>query len=499
MKKPVKILTSIIAAFVLAIAFVFAGCGGTHVTSIEKTSENGETDTFTVYYSDGTSYDFTVTNGKDGSNGKDGEDGKGVTAADLYAEYLKQTGENITYAEFLKKYLTFTEDASSSVAQCLNSAMKVYTEFVETKNYGSVYRPSYVSETAIYTGSAVIWEIEESADGYAYLVTNYHVIYDSKADAELNGGMTARQIYCYLYGSEDTPVQKETGRTDGNGNPIYETDENGCIVYDYGDYGVKCEIVGGSIEKDLAVLRAKTSELKNINPDIKAVTLAEDYYVGETAIAIGNPENEGISVTKGVVSVDNEYITLSIDGTKRAYRSIRMDTALYGGNSGGGLFNAEGKLIGICNAGDSTDQNINYAIPLDIVKGTVGNILYYFNNNGKTEPVKPGIITLGITVLGANSRYVYDPAAGYGKIYEDVTINEVTVNSIAEGFGLSGGDVIKSLIINGREYAICRTFTVSDLILTMRAGDNLSVKYLREGTEKTTENYVLQTRDFKSL
>ena len=106
---------------------------------------------------------------------------------------------------------------------------------------------------------------------------------------------------------------------------------------------------------------------------------------------------------------------------------------------------------------------------------------------------------MGITVLGANSRYVYDPAAGYGKIYEDVTINEVMVNSIAEGFGLSGGDIIKSLIINGKEYAISRTFTVSDLILTMRAGDNLSVKYLREGTEKTTENYVLQTRDFKAL
>ena len=220
-------------------------------------------------------------------------------------------------------------------------------------------------------------------------MTNYHVIYDSKADADLNGGMTARQVYCYLYGSEDTPVQKETGRTDSNGNPIYETDENGCIVYDYGDYGVKCDIVGGSIEKDLAVLRAKTSELKNINPDIKAVTLAEDYYVGETAIAIGNPENEGISVTKGVVSVDNEYITLSIDGTKRAYRSIRMDTALYGGNSGGGLFNAEGKLIGICNAGDSTDQNINYAIPLDIVKGTVGNILYYLTTTAKRNRLSP--------------------------------------------------------------------------------------------------------------
>lgn len=497
MKKSFKVLIAAIAALTLAVAFVFAGCGAPYVTSIEKTSQEGQADTYTVYYSNGTSSEIKVTNGKDGANGQAGADGKGVTAADLYEEYKKQTGEDITYAEFLKQYLTVTDDASSSVAQCLNSTMKLYTEFVESSTYSYGWNQTRkVSKTAIYTGSAVIWEIDKDAAGYTYIVTNYHVIYDSKADEELNGGMTARQVYCYLYGSEDAPVEKQIG-VDGYGSPIYEKDENGCIVYDYGDYGVSCEIVGGSVEKDLAVLRAKTSELKDINPDIRAVELANDYYVGETAIAIGNPENEGISVTRGIVSVDNEYITLSIDGTKRAYRSIRMDTALYGGNSGGGLFNADGKLIGICNAGDSEDQNINYAIPLDIVTGTVENVLYYFNAEGYEKGVH--IITMGITVLAEDSRYVYDAALGYGKIKENVILNAVNTNSIAEELGLAVGDHVKSLLINGKEWQISRTFAISDLILTMRPGDGISVKYARGGVDKTTKTYVVQSRDLKLI
>ena len=500
MKNPAKILTAILASFALAIAFAFAGCGGApYVTSIEKTSESGQEDAFTVYYSDGTSSSFTVTNGKDGANGEAGQDGKDLTAADFYAEYKVQTGEDISYADFLKKYLTVTDDTSSSVAQCLNSTMKVYTEFVETTEEKDIFgRPySYTTQTAIYTGSAVIWQIDQTDESYTYIVTNYHVIYDSKADDEINGGMTARKIYCYLYGSEGVPVKKDTGKKDSNNKPIYETDENGCYIYDYGTYGVACEYIGGTVEKDLAVLRAKTSDLKKINPDIKPVTLANDYYVGETAIAIGNPENEGISVTKGIVSVDNEYITLSIDGTERSYRSIRMDTALYGGNSGGGLFNAEGKLIGICNAGDSTDQNINYAIPLDIVKCTVENVLYYFNASDFENGAR--IFTLGITLETENSRYVYNPDLGYGKIREDVKIDSVTALSIAWRMGLASGDVIKGFVINGKEYLISRTFHISDLILTMRRGDKFEVKYERDGKVKLSSSYILQTRDLKLI
>lgn len=487
MKKLCKILAAAILSIAIACGFVLAGCGGApYVTSIEKTSAAGNTDTFTVYYSDGTSQSFGITNGKDGANGKDGEDGAGVTVSDIYAEYLERTGEDITYTQFLQKYLSFTVDTSSAVAQCLQSALKVYTEFVEKYSLGFP-RPQTYYDTNVYTGSAVIWSIDAEEDGYTYIVTNYHVVYDSAADADKNGGtQIARKIYCYLYGSEGAPVELD------------DADADGYTAYDYGEYAVSCEYLGGSIERDIAVIRAKTQDMKGVNADIKVVTLADEYYVGETAIAIGNPENEGISVTQGIVSVDNEYITLSIDGTKRSYRSIRMDTALYGGNSGGGLFNADGKLIGICNAGDSDDQNINYAIPLDIVRGTVENIIYFFGQSDFENGAH--IITLGVTVESQNSKYVYDKTLGYGKIYEDVVIKEVTAKSIAAKLGLQSGDVIKSVTVNGTTKSVSRFFTVSDIILTMRPGDSVSVGVLREENQAiTTSQYVLQTRDFAKL
>ena len=105
--------------------------------------------------------------------------------------------------------------------------------------------------------------------------------------------------------------------------------------------------MGGTITYDIAVLRAKTSDVLARNEDAQPVKLADEYHVGETAIAIGNPEGDGLSVTQGVISTESEYITLSIDDTPRSYRSIRIDTALYSGNSGGGLFNKSGELIRI--------------------------------------------------------------------------------------------------------------------------------------------------------
>lgn len=487
-----------LVALVLAI-MLLAGCslwnGAVYVTSIEQTASDGQGVTYTVYYSDGTTSTFSVENGADGKDGKDGADGKdgsSITIDEIYEKYVEEYGE-ISYRDFLALYFADAEisetDTSLSVAQCLLSSMKIYTEFVETSTF-STGRPgqSYsYSEVAVYTGAAVIWSIDEDEDGYTYIVTNYHVVYDADADADLNGGaLTARSIYAYLYGSESSPYATS------------ETDENGCTVYEYGNLAVECEYVGGSVVSDIAVLRAKTAALTAINEDIRAVTLADAYYVGQTAIAIGNPEDAGISVTQGIVSIDNEYISLNIDGASRSYRSIRIDTALYSGNSGGGLYNADGKLIGITNAGDSSDQNINYAVPLEIVKGTVNNILYYFND-GDSATSGAYKITVGITVTSQNSKYVYDSVSGYGNIVEETVITDVTSGSIASQLGFEKDDVVTGMYVNGTAYAISRYFNIGDLLLTVRAGDSLQFVYLRDGEEATTSAYTVASSDLAQM
>lgn len=481
MKRVGKWLTAAVLAVVLAFALVLAGCSGqASVVSIEKTGSEGLQDIYTVTYSDGSVSEFTITNGSDGGD---------VSIEDIYAKYKAEVDPSISYADFLERYLSFeTGDNSSAINKCLLSSAKVYTEFIEKDTSSGGWMPGIwggADSLAIYTGGAVIYRMD---DVYTYFVTNYHVVFNSNASSknkDENGKSTpiSRNITCYLYGSEGIPTE------------TYSRDEDGVVIFDYGDYAIDCEYVGGSIQADLAVLRAATSDVLDINEDARAVDIADCYHVGDAAIAIGNPNDGGISVTEGIVSVDNEYIYLDIDGTARSYRSIRTDAALYGGNSGGGLFNKNGELIGISNAGDEEDQNINFAIPLEIVTGTIDNIIYYATD-GDSSTEGAYIIKLGVYVYSENSRFVYDENEGYGNIKEDVVLQSVSSGSIAKTLGLKSGDIVREIYVDDAAYEIDRSFDISDAILTMRPGDEVKIKYERGGKAYYTDAYTLKASEF---
>ena len=475
MSRAKKVIVAALCAATVAVVPAFAACSSQpYVTNIAKSGTEGSNDIYTIYYSDGSTTKFTVPNST-------------VTASDLYDEYIAETGDDITYSEFLLQFITVNGDnTASTINYCLQSCLKIYSEFVETSysiGFGGI---TQVSDVNVYTGGAVIYDVDTISDGYTYLVTNYHVIYDNNADASRNGGTKiAREIYGYLYGSESTPVA--AGR-----------DSDGYTQYDYGSYGIALEYVGGSVENDLAVLRAKTAYMKAVNENIKAVELADTYYVGETAIAIGNPEGNGISVTQGIISTENELITLNIDGNWRSYRSLRIDTPLYSGNSGGGLFNSAGKLIGITNAGNTEDQNINYAVPLEIVTGTVDNIIYYAND-GDDSTNNAYTVDLGVTLSSSNSKYVYDASAGYGQVSEDVRIDSVVSASIAANAGAKVGDILRGVIINGEESEVTRTFNLDDIAITMREGDSVNLVVERDGGLVTLSSCTISSSDLVSL
>lgn len=477
MKRFTKTVLTVLAAVVLVFALVLAGCSGesASVKDILKTSSNADGDVYTIYYSDGTSSTITISNGSD------------VTAQQLYEYYKEVYKEDLTYDEFLKKYLAEPTDNASVIGACLQSAVKIYTEFVETKTsssggiFGGV---TMTTQTAVYTGSGVVYQMQ---DDYTYIITNYHVVYDASASAA-NGGYMARKIVCYLYGSEGSPASAGVG-------------SDGYAAYDYGSYAIECEYVGGSISNDIAIVRAKTDDILAKNPNVTTATFANEYHVGETAIAIGNPEGEGISVTEGIVSVDNEYINLQIDKTVRSYRSLRIDTAIYGGSSGGGLFNLKGELIGITNAGNTTDQNINYAIPLEIAKGTADNILHYYFGSG--DNVGYGI-KLGVQVVSQNSKYVYDKTSGYGTIREEIVVDSVNSGSIADSMGLEMNDILQTIKIQSKsgetsEVTLDRNFDISDVILTIRAGDTISFGIVRGGETKVSAEYTVKESDLVEL
>ena len=445
---------------------------GNCVSSVEKTGETAEGEIYTVFYSDGTSLDITVPSGENG-----------VSVNDIYNEYVNQTGDDITFADFVAKYLTLGEDGvAASINYCLQSSMKLYCEFI-TPQYSAMGWPLGVN-TSVYTGAAIIYDMDKSQDGYTYIVTNYHVVYNTNAIESENGGSKiANKIVGYLYGSEGTPQSAGT-------------DNKGYTQYSYGDYAIPLEYVGGSINYDVAVLRASTEDILAVNEYACEVELADEYYVGETAIAIGNPEDAGLSVTRGVISTVNEQISLKIDNVARIYRSMRIDTPLYSGNSGGGLFNAEGKLIGITNSGNSEDQNINYAVPLEIVTGVANNIIYFYND-GNSDTSGLNTPEFGLSVSSSNSKYIYDETVGYGEIYESVTVNSVVSESIAEKCGVETGDVILAVSVNGVEKPIKRAYDIEDLLFTLRPGDTVAFTVEHGGENVTTESATLEAGNFE--
>ena len=440
--------------------------GGVSIEKIEKTRSEGLVDYYTITFTNGDTYEFTITNGangKDGKDGADGKDGKDLTAYEMYQEYVKQYGDSLTYDQFC--HLLFdngSKQPMNAVGNALLSSLSVYCEFTTETIVGS----STTLDTQLTTGSAVIYKVEED---YTYLATNYHVVY-------LRGSIEkiSTTIHAYLYGRESAPYSTNLG-------------------YAYDNDAILCEYVGGSIDYDVAILKVSTKTLREFNDKAKAVDLANGYDVGEDIFAIGNTGGKGIGVTGGIISVDRETIRLSIDGTVREYSSLRTDANISHGNSGGGLFNKEGKLVGLNHAGDPEHEFMNNAIPVQLLSSVADGILSY----SKNEPTLKGTkkLGLGIVVKSNNSRFVYNETENCAMIKEDLSVHTVTAGSIGSALGLRIGDILLEFIINDEIYKLNRAFNIGDLLLKVKAGDKIAFRIARGDAEGRTYNYTIKNSD----
>jgi len=378
-----------------------------------------------------------------GSDGKSGADGKSLTIDDLKQLYNeeKAKGYEGDFYTFLKNKMGFefstTRDNAQTISDNMLSCVTINTVMTSSGILSS--------SSSISAGSGVIYSIDR-AKGNATIITNYHVVYDQNSPTKIG-----KEIRVMLRGQE------------------------------YEDYQMVAKYVGGSMKYDLAVLQIENSEvIKKSNAT--AVTLdTSPTKVGGTAIAIGNPQGTGMSVTEGIVSVDSEYIEMNLvdNSGKENMRVLRVDTAINQGNSGGGLFNAEGKLIGIVNAKiiKTGVESVGYAIPASVVKGVVENILANCDGVTNTSVLKP---TLGVTVEPKDSQLEYVAESGIYKIKETVRIKSVANNSLASG-KFQEGDILQSVTINGVTKEIDRVHVVTDSLLDARAGESVTIKVLRDG------------------
>lgn len=306
------------------------------------------------------------------------------------------------------------------------------------------------------SGSGVIYLMDKSA-GDAFIITNYHVVYDSYR------GRVSNALSLYLYGAE------------------YETLE------------IPATYVGGSMYYDIAILRVEDSERLRGASAASTVELADSDLtsVGTEAIAVGNPRGLGLSATYGIVSVDSETITMKAadESTSISLRVLRIDTAVNNGNSGGGLYDATGKLIGIVNAKISSTsvENIAYAIPSNVVRAVADNIIDHCYGTSLQTVQRP---TLGISISIVDSSAVINTETGGLSIVETVTVSSDVTSGPARG-QLKRGDVLQSIRIgDGEARDITRSYHAVDAMLDARVGDTVEITVLR-GNASVTASFTV--------
>lgn len=384
----------------------------------------------------------------------------------VYTTIIEQTTINQTINQDITNNEITIQGTESSVAYAtskgLRSIVSVYCTFKTTVSSGSTWNPSTSEQTYSSAGSGVIYQLDVNGD--AFVITNYHVVYDVNSNTE---NKISDDIMLFLYGME------------------------------YIEYKIPATYVGGSMQYDLAVLRVEDSEILKDALSRGAVAQASfadstGIIVGQTAIAIGNPQAGGISATSGIVSVDSEYIDMTgADGkTPVSFRVIRVDTAINQGNSGGGLFNDKGEIIGIVNAKiiSSDVENIGYAIPSNVARAIADNIIYYCFEQECESVMR---IMLGISVTQAALYTEYDELTGILQKYEQIKVHSTTEGSLADG-KLLPEDIIKSVTLREKTTEITRQHYIIDTLLDARVGDLVTIVVKRANADGDYDEVTIE-------
>lgn len=287
----------------------------------------------------------------------------------------------------------------------------------------------YGDMTATGSGSGVIF----TEDGY--IVTNNHVI----------DGATAIKVYLQ----------------DGTSYPA--------------------KLIGADERTDLAVIKI---DAENLIP--ATLGSSSDLSVGDAVIAIGNPLGELMStVTGGWISGLNR--TIMVDDYEMSL--MQTDAAVNPGNSGGGLFNSQGELIGIVNAKSMgyDVEGLGFAIPIDSALNIITDLMDQGYVSGRPYL---GVSMQEVYVTSGNrgDRYGF-PFMQQGYYQVRVQLAAIAENGAADKAGLQVGDMILAVddtTVEGVDHLI-------NLIGAYNAGDTVTLTVQR-GTEMLTVTVTLEER-----
>lgn len=287
------------------------------------------------------------------------------------------------------------------------------------------------------------------------------------------GVITNSQTWDQSKGVIDEPVAQGSGVVIAEGGYIltnYHVIADGTayqILMPSGEK-VDAELVGTDSSTDLAVLKVDDEAASQLVPVTVGTT--DSLKVGSTVVAIGNPGGEVLAntVTQGVVSA-LERNTVSGNNASRQISYIQHDAAINSGNSGGGLFNYKGELVGINTLKYSgsayssvTFEGLGFAIPVD----TAYDIATQLIENGKVQ--RPG---LGVTV--SDWEGPDEPLNDYAPA--SVVIRSVNEGGAADKAGLQEYDFIYA--VDGER--VTSMLDLTGILDQHEAGDTVSVTVIR--------------------
>ena len=272
-------------------------------------------------------------------------------------------------------------------------------------------------------------------------------------------------------------VIDDDGHIVTNAHLVYETNE---IIVSFGDEDMQsAEIIGIDPITDLAVIKliAPMAQLKKAKLGRSA-----KLVVGEEVLAVGYPLGIGKTATRGIVSAIERVVPLSTFSWMTPF--IQTDAAINPGNSGGPLINRCGEVIGINSLYGERVQNINFAIPIDLVHELVpqlikdGRIIRPWHGiNGRIIPLQ-----LMYFMGGAPGFMVetIEPGSPADKI--DLRGGSLPIKIGLEEY-LLGGDIITKV----NDEPLTDLGTVARIAQSLKVGDSVKLEYWREGQMHTVE------------
>ena len=230
------------------------------------------------------------------------------------------------------------------------------------------------------------------------------------------------------------------------------------ILVRVGDKEYRAKVVGADPYMDIAVLKIETRD------QFKPVSFGDSdkARVGDWAVAIGNPFGLGGTVTAGIISARNRDINLT-----RYDDFIQTDASINQGNSGGPLFNLEGKVIGINTAiiapGQSGSIGIGFAIPANAASNIINQLIKF----GETKRGWLGVRIQEVTKEIAEVEKLKKP--------QGALVASVGENSPADKAGVKAGDII--LNFDGKKIDTMRT--LPKVVASTEVGKSVELKIWR--------------------